>query len=442
VTAGEVDFMANQISINGAVTAGLASFRPDDYLRPITVGANTCQISPCLTLGDLSRVNAPVIGIGQSDYGSAGSIHVAGITVGTGTATDRHANTTTIGLLGASSVTQSGAIIVAELAIEGAGEVNLTHSGNAVQFLAGQTYGDFRFVNSHGFSVTDMIGSDFDYAIYGVDSSGGAIALTALTGDMRIASDVDAWGGDITLAAGGSVFTDNEALVSGDHLSVSAGAAIQLETEVNSLSATSSSGADPIVITNYRPLNLLNVTQSGTGTGIISIGSIGELSVLAGHAVFSDAGAITLVAHSPLNVYGTVHSNTGTIELEAAASGSAFDNLTITGSVITQSSVTLTAGGEIYDGGNVTGSTITKIQNVNTTPTTTIIVTNPVTYPMDPDLVLEDILATTIAAASPDLYSLPEETGSEDDAQDENTEVNAQNDGASNDETAQKMYCN
>jgi filamentous hemagglutinin family protein len=225
-----VDLQADKLVLNSTVTTDEASIRPYSAGRAITVGSSVChELDPgdgsCLSLTRLSNIIAPTIGIGRdnfiSDSGSppapgqsgaavAGPIYVEGITLGVGSATDRNAVTTRIGLLSGAGVSQGTGlgIDVRDLGAiaGGSGAVDLTNSSNKVSNLAGVTAGgNFSFTNSTALNITTLSGSgsgdDPGYSVPGVNAGSGNIRIIS-RGALGVNSAVVSSAGEILLFAG------------------------------------------------------------------------------------------------------------------------------------------------------------------------------------------------------------------------------------------------
>ncbi len=209
----------------GSVVGSQADIRPYTAGRPITVGA-TCigGSGTCLSITDLWKVSAPVIGIGKNN---AGAIFVSGITYGGTTLTDRNSITTRIGLISNGGVTQGATgINVQDLGIDANGTV-LLNAVNNITNLAAKTLGqNFTFNNGQGFTVTQMSGgtTNSTYNLNGIDtcSTPGGCDNAASTGDVSLTAGgpltIDTGGiragGDITLVASGNII-QNGALSAG-----------------------------------------------------------------------------------------------------------------------------------------------------------------------------------------------------------------------------------
>lgn len=479
VGIGEVELEADNLVLNNIVTASMADIAPFTSGRSITVGSATCNASPCLSVVNLHRIAANTIGIGRDDENMTGPIHVAAITnTGSGALTDRNSATTRIGLLSGAGVTQSGAIDVPDLAVVANGTVNLSNTSNSVNALAAETWGgDFTFANSKTFSVADITGTEVDggdYGVYGIWTAGGNVSLTAAgTGNIHVDAGIDAGGsdggliGNITLKAGGAIKdATGYGYVAGNHLTAEAGRGISLYTEVKSMSATNTDtvGSSDIIIENYGPLNLHDVKQVGTNSGNIQVVNYGGMKVAAGYGVRTHAGNILLAAHSPLTIDGTVSSTSGSITLEAGASDTGNDHLTINGPVSTGGSVLLRAGNSIFMNVAAVGSSVVQQPNGNSGYWPEIgdcllypslpgcIALSPiqkavVTQGQDAMATTTNAVTTTTAAAT----QLPTATGSgtgesenaSDTEEDDNqTTAATQENGAEKDGPSTKMYCN
>ncbi len=208
------DTLAWDSAGNGRVIAGEASINQYTAWRPITIGAGCIGGSgTCLSITELWRIQAPVIGIGydSSDSLTSGDIYVAGITYGSSTLSDRNAVTTRIGLLSGGGITQSAtAINVQDLGIKANGAVTL-NAVNNITNLAARTLGsNFTFINGSNLTITQLTGgtsstNDY-YDINGINTcltsgSCGNVNITAgNNGFLTINSPISA--GGITLTGG------------------------------------------------------------------------------------------------------------------------------------------------------------------------------------------------------------------------------------------------
>ncbi len=189
----KIDITANALSINNAINAGTQSvdLKTDTLTwdaagngrvigsevginnlttgRPITVGGACIGGSgTCLSITELWRISAPVIGIGYQNGSingnsvgtlTSGDIYVAGITSGSSTLSDRNAVTTRIGLLSGGGITQSAtAINVQDLGIVANGAVTLSAANNITNLAAKTQGSNLTFNNGQGFKVIQMTG--------------------------------------------------------------------------------------------------------------------------------------------------------------------------------------------------------------------------------------------------------------------------------------------
>jgi filamentous hemagglutinin family protein len=219
----------------------------------------------------------------------------------------------------------------------------------------------------------------------GIVQSGGDIVLGG-SNNINIAAPVNAGTGNVTLNVGGAIVENSGGSITGSSLNTSAingiGHGTALITNVGSLTATNNGINTDINIVNTGALTLNDILQSTSGsTGNINIDNTGALTTASGTSVTSQQGSITLTAHSPLTINGTVQSMSGgNINLTAGATGSSADKLTVssTGLVNTAGTVTLHAGDAIVGVNNlsVVGGTVTQLANING-PTLSQCITNP-----------------------------------------------------------------
>lgn len=514
----EVDLIADNLALNNTITADMAAIRPSTNTRDMTIGG-ACFSTPCLSVTDLYQVNATTVGLGDEDH--AGSIHVAGITNTGGTAaTDRNASTVRIGLMTTGGITQSGGINVDQLGIDAVGNVNLSLANSVTDLAAETDGGNFSFRNSGSLTVKTIDGADYgdDYLLDGISTFDGDVVLNVDTGDINVAATIDAGTGNATLNAGGNInvaapvltgptgslalTTGGDILLSslldagtngsillasggsiggtgsvaGQMLEATASNGIQLTTAVDGLNAENTGASSDITITNTQPLTLYNVRQTGTGsTGNITISNVGALEVATAHAVSAGRGEISLTAHSPLTVNGSVTTSAatpgeGNISLWAHNSDAATtDILTINGAVTTNAGdIVLKAGADIIGADKAVSASgqVTSTSFLN--PVFPLPGTSPTTV-QQADKQASDTIQTTIAAVDTTADSTtsptsstsstaptgeklasstsetegqaPEEEG-DDTQEDQNDAAGTDDDGAKENEPAQKLYCN
>jgi len=449
--SGQATLVTDNLALNGTVSAGIASIRTASDGRAITVGSTECNVEPCLRVTGLYNVLAPTIDIGyrasadaqDSQDAQAGPIHVAGISHGGGNAaSDRSDVTTRIDLLSSGAVTQSGAIDVHELGAAAGGRVSLTDPANTIGALAATSDGaPFSFLNAQSFTVSSLTGGTGVFG--GIVTNGGDISLASRSGDIVIGADVNAGAGNVALQSGGALKRGGGAVI-GNGLTAAAAAGIALDTQLHALAATNSDSAtaSAIDIANTGVLALGDVRQSGSGD--IAISNQGALTLAASHEVATGTGGIRLTAHSPLTIDGAVSSVSGAIALEAGASNSLDDNLTINGSVVTGGNITLKAGAAIQGDGRIEGASVTKMANGNLPPPSEGV-----------DAASNTMVSTTVTASreiADALYadSQPESAGANDkdggDGKDDGKDGGAntagpEEKGAKENDGAKKMYC-
>ncbi|UGQ45006.1 two-partner secretion domain-containing protein [Massilia endophytica] len=339
VTAAGVTLQANSMNVNAAINAtnkvNIAPLTDGVTKYSMVIGAD-CSTSNCLSFKDLSFINAPKVQFGMS-YNTS-TIDIAGIG-GTGD-TASNAAITQITLDASGNIAQTGAIGVSTLNILTPGTVTLNNAANAVSNVL------------LGTSTAKAQGVDFK-------TTTGLNLFNAYVTDT------------LKLTVGGSL-TSTGAIVA-DKLQVQADGAVgtsslALSTKVNYLDVvTNGSTGNSINIVNNSSSapQALQVDQLvvGSGDGSITLSNYGATTIAG--PVTTSSGNINVAAHSPLTVSGNVQSTTGNITLEAGASGSSSDKLTINSSVTTGGTVLLKAGDAILGNGTVTGSTVTRTPNLN-----------------------------------------------------------------------------
>ncbi|WP_317204982.1 filamentous hemagglutinin N-terminal domain-containing protein [Janthinobacterium sp.] len=446
--SGALQLTADALRLSGGVTAKMVDLTPATKGLPITVGSACVGAPPCLALTDLARIAAPTIGIGGTDpYRGAGNITVAGIAApGSGSlVAERNPLTTRIGLLTRGSVTQTGAIDVQDLGIESLGDVALPLA-NRVRNLAANVQGGFTFNDALSLGIGRLTGGRTDSAGIPVvpgtpggtpkptDGTAPTTPIppgTKLPGDSGYDLNGITAGGIIRLSSAGAIVQSGGAKIRGDTLMLAAAGGIgsgdaPLLTQVAHLSAENSATAlgAPINIKNNgdQPgeLTLHHVAQTGSGNGgAISVNNSGKLILAADGDVSSGAGSISLVAHSPLLINGSILSTSGDILLEAGASGSPDDVLSFgSGAKVTSGSgnIALKAGAGISVDPAATllsaSGTISKSAALNTPPVPPVIppvvpAADPVPIPPNPNICTIAPTSALCQALAPPSQSSP-----------------------------------
>jgi hypothetical protein len=312
-------------------------------------------------------------------------------------------------------VTQTAPISVSGLELLGiGGTYNLTHAGNAVTTLAGNT-GTVNLTNSAGIAIgtvnTAGLATSGDLTL----NSGGAITQTAPLQVVGVATFDAGAGNDITLTNASNSFS-SVGITSGKDVSlINAGALALNASTVNNLRATAggnitlnglvnagteagtgnvtlnSGGAiingmgsarsisagslsaeavngigsgDPLM-TGVNKVTALNTTANNIeidNTGVLAVSGMRNLGT--GNVVLqnigeittdtslvtSSGGAVSITAHSPLTIGSGGVSAYGSISLEASPSGGT-DDLTINGSIASSNgNIVLSAGSGIVLG--------------------------------------------------------------------------------------------
>lgn len=304
--AGRIGLFADDLILSNTVTStsevGIAPYSAN---VTITVGA-ACATPPCLSVTNLWQVDAPTIGIGEdgslggggANNPLAGAISVAGITTGGATLSDRHANTTRIGLFSGAGITQTGIINVQDLGVSAGTGVTLT-GANMVSNLAGKSAtGPFQFTNAQTFNIAALSGgSGFSaYSMPGIQALSGDVVLTAngATSDIVANSPqnyaaIIATNGNVTLNAGrdvlignsGGTFADVYAYGAAKNVSVTAARNILVDnfsfilSEAGNVSLTATGG-------NVSIRSSVNGSGSWIGAGTAGTGGIVTISAPAG----------------------------------------------------------------------------------------------------------------------------------------------------------------
>ena len=303
--AGRVGLFADDLILSNTVTS-TSEVGISPYSAGITITVGAACGAGCLSVSNLWQVNAPTIGIGEDgSLGGgglanpvAGAISVAGITTGGATATDRHANTTRIGLFSGAGITQTGIINVQDLGLSAETGVTLT-GANMVSNLAGKTTtGPFQFTNAQTFNIAVLSGgSGFSaYSMPGIQALSGDVLLTATGATSDIVANspqnysaIIANNGNVTLNAGrdvlignsGGTFADIYAYGAAKNASITAARHILVDnfsfvlSEAGDVSLTATGG-------NVSIRSSVNGSGSWIGAGTAGTGGIVTISAPAG----------------------------------------------------------------------------------------------------------------------------------------------------------------
>lgn len=297
---------------------------------------------------------------------------------------------------------------------------------------------------------------------------------------LTVAGRIDAGAGNVFLGSDGAIVGNAGSLVKAQSLAAVAGRGISLTTQLASLGVLNMDdvGQSDITITNTGPLTIQYAHQAGEAGGGISIINTGALTIAAydpgaynddsptlpssgdvsetmGPVIRTGAGAINLVAHSPLTINGEIQSDSGNIALEAGASGSGNDNLTINAKVATAGAVKLKAGDAIKVNVAVqAGGGVTQEANGNVKPAPTPTPTpTPQPSPESPqqkaindttNTIVNTTTNTTVALAANTSKQSESASGrrEEEEREDQKTASGTKDEGARKNEPAKKMYCN
>jgi filamentous hemagglutinin family protein len=319
------------------------------------------------TSNSISKIAADMTGTGNFALYSGSALNIDTLFAISGINT-----TGTAVLLAGNDVTQSAPIIAPALAVLSsvAGKAVALNSSNQVGTLAAATNGGpLSFTNASALTVGAV--TDGTHTAAGITTGNAAVSVDTITGNLIVASPINAGTGAVSLAAPAGAIAGGS--VNGASLVANASGGITLTTQVGTLSAANSGANTPITISNTGALHVQRLTQPATSTGGITVVNNGALTVDVGDgsAVSSDAGAISLIAHSPLTVVGSVASTSGAITLEAGASGNSPNdqlNINAGASVITSGTILLKAGDAITIAPGTVSGTPTKMSNLNTPP--------------------------------------------------------------------------
>ena len=356
VGAGRVTVQSAAMNLANTVHAGTVTLAPlTEYntYKSMVIGGSCSDPATCVSVTGLGNVDAQKVNLGFTYNTSA--INVAGISKGSG----RHVNTTEISLAAKNSITQSGAIDVANLYVQTEGAATLANAGNTVSNLRlDGAAASLSFKNAGNLNILGG-GASGDVTL----DVGGALTSTGyLSANKLVLVAVDGIGATAT------PFLSRASVI--DAMTTASSGTSSINISNNSSSERHAVTIDRLVV---KDGNAGSITFSNYGAT-----TVGTSSDTAG-TVHSGSGAISITAHSPLDVNGKVVSQSGAITLEAGTSATpSNDVLTITGSgtrVQSGGTVRLVGSNAVnYTAAQISGSTVTTVVNG-------VVVTPPVSPP-------------------------------------------------------------
>ena len=271
VSASSVMINAARIVLNGTIAAPgqVVSLGSSKAGEGIDLGSISDSAANTLELSDaeLDRINAAILRIGDS---ASGSINIS--------AAISSANTPTLHLQTAGTLTGPAGVVAENLAIEAVGTVSLTTLGNNVASLAiRSTAGNVEYVNYGSVNFTGVDG------VEGLSAINGALYVESYSGDMTFSNSAAVNDAEAMYAliadAPGRIFT----MEAGARFAIGSGGTIyadriDIEGNVTSpffeLRARSSGAAiDLGSATTRRPIRSSSPTPSLTESSPISCGS-------------------------------------------------------------------------------------------------------------------------------------------------------------------------
>jgi len=186
--------------------------------------------------------------------------------------------------------------------------------------------------------------------------SGGALgfegsasaSITQASGNLNLPALTLA---NLSLAAPAGAITQSGALVAAA-LNTQSQTGTTLTDAGNKIASftAANSGSGNVALTNTGALTITGISNSG---GNITLDNTGAVTTVG--AVSAPAGAVLILAHSPLNIGAAGVSAAGSIALTAGATAGSGDTLTLTGPISsTGSSIALFAGDDLVQNANVT----------------------------------------------------------------------------------------
>ncbi len=362
-----MDTAAAIFGANGIVVSPRNTVTPSITLKDgsscVTAGClalNTAYFSQFSTTGGPLLIGDPALSI-PIDLQAALAWSSGGLGIGTAStvteATGSGINTLKLAVLAGDAVTMNGPNTVTNLAVQ-------------------SSVGPISFNVSSGPVIVDTIAgiepvTGKSYSAAGLVSPSGGITLSnssvAAGGNITLNAPVSAGSGTVSLNATSGAISGSGP-ISGNQLTITASGAVgPLVTKVNSLSATSSTGA--VSITNASPLTItgasagsdLLVTSAGmlTSAGLISASGNVSLTAAGTTSDFSlqemgqvQGSTVTLVAGQDILVTGgSVHSSspTGVTSVIAGRDVKVSGGTSYSGSIAAVGDVSITAStGKLY----------------------------------------------------------------------------------------------
>ncbi|MFZ5755279.1 MAG: filamentous hemagglutinin N-terminal domain-containing protein [Pseudomonadota bacterium] len=332
-----VDLAGGNIDVNAVVNTGSARFS-------MTASGNIAQTA-AITAGSLAVVtvsgDATLDGSVDTDTFAADvdgdlvivdadgfNIATVGSVTGIGSS-----GFTAIDADGA--VTDSAAIAVNGLALTGSGPYTLDAVGNSFGTLAVDSTGTATLTQSGALAIGTVNG------VAGVDTGAGNFVLNSSGGTVTLNDDVSA--ANVTLAVTGSGGIGGTGTVTAGALNASAVGNIALDTVIDTLVASSSTGS--LVVTDAGDLTVDNASAA-TSLDITAAGSLTVEEVSAANASLTATAGDILDGNG-----GSTNITASTIALGAADIGTVTDFAAGTGDALEVSG--LAAGGLLVQGSGV-----------------------------------------------------------------------------------------
>lgn len=325
-----VDIFANQINLNGTVTAtaGRARLAPANSGVSVNLGGADSGTQLGLTDAELDRINAPTIQVGDTGVVTTPNVSISGVI------TPQFANTLVVAGDGISQA--GGSLNVTNLVLRGLSGIG---NGTALQTqvtniaFTNQTSGDVGIDNTGALTITNLDG------LGSASNSGGKISvathspLTVSTGitaadDLTLtALDSVSAGDNLTISAGASVTSTggNIALQAGDSLSTQGPLTVSTSNKTITLNGGFGDVDGLGAVTVNHDLNTVNTSPQISGGSGVDTFTINRNSGTGGSTLMMSGAA------GSDNYFLNFNNGLFTRNTAITDSSGANDNLTING---------------------------------------------------------------------------------------------------------------
>ena len=288
--AGNVDLDTNVNTLNASNVAGGLSVREQAGALAVTNAAATGAVNVSTVNGALTGVTASGSGVTLSAGGAASGISITNVNAGAGNVT------LAAGANGAITDGAGTSVTGNALTITGAGSVDL---GTNVATLAAT-------------GITGALAINDVDALSVTNATSNGVTLTANgAGNGLTLGTINAGAGTATLSAGGAISSGASTLTATGGLTIANASAVDLRTDVNTLTVTNNVAGALSVAEQAGSLTVTNATANGA-VALSTVNGALTLTNVSGNGVTLTAGG----AGSAMTL-GTVNAGTGAATLTA-----------------------------------------------------------------------------------------------------------------------------